>query len=128
MRNMPKSQTESKKRRGRPPGAKSKPTTKPKSQSYVERTLEGLTARLEGGQSLSDVEVPLLLMLLHAHNSKDLIDYNEIFETMKLRISKMEAHLRTQQSIKDAVAGSRRIPSPNAGPPNFSPFDERIQQ
>jgi hypothetical protein len=61
--------------------------------------------------------------MLHAYSSKELLNYEELFEAVKIRVAKIEAHLRTQTSIRQAVDSSRRIPTANLGPPNQSPFE-----
>lgn len=94
----------------------------PKEKTFVQRSLEGMTKRLEKGESLGDLEVPLFLLMLNAHSSKELINYVDKFGAMQDRITKLEAHLRTQQNIRQAVDGSRK-PMQNVGPPNFSPYE-----
>ena len=77
---------------------------------------------MEAGEALSDLEVPLYVMLLHAVASRELLNYEELFEAVKDRVTKIEAHLRTQMNLRQAVEGSRRVPPANVGPPNQTPF------
>lgn len=84
--------------------------------------MEGLTCRMEKGESLSDLEVPLYVMLLHAVSSRELLNYEDLFEAVKARVTKIEAHLRTQTNLRSAVEGSRRVPAAGVGPPNQTPF------
>ena len=91
--------------------------------TFVERALEGMTKRLEAGESLAELEVPLYVMMLHAHNSRELLNYEEAFEAVRQRIANVEAHLRTQQNIRKAMEGGRRVPPQNVGPPNQDPFN-----
>lgn len=107
------------------PGSKKKSKTtqkKAKDKGFAERTLEGLTQRMEKGEALSDLEVPLYVMLLHAVASRELLNYEDLFEAVKTRVTKIEAHLRTQMNLRQAVEGSRRVPAQNTGPPNQNPF------
>ncbi len=91
--------------------------------NYVERALEGMTRRMERGESLSDLEVPLYLLMLKTYASRELVNYNVVFQEMRDRLQGVEDKLQSQVSLRTAVQGSRRIPQPNLGPPNQSPFD-----
>ena len=81
-----------------------------------------MTKRLESGETLGDLEVPLYLLMLNAHSSKELTNYVDVFNQMQDRVAKLEAHLRTQQNLRQAVDGARQ-PLKNVGPKNFSPYD-----
>ena len=81
-----------------------------------------MTARMETGASLTDKEVPLYLMMLHAFNSREMLNYQDLFQTMHDRITQVEARLNTSQNLRQTVEGSRRIPQQGVGPPNQNPF------
>jgi len=104
----------------------STPRKKPleKKPTFVERALEGMTARLEAGETLSDKEVPLYLMMLHAHNSREMLNYKELFVTMQDRVTKVEAHLNTQANLQRVMDSSKRVPNQAYGPPNQNPFPD----
>ena len=89
----------------------------------MERALEGMTKRMEQGTTLSDREVPLYVLLLHAYNSRELLNYFEAWEAVQSRLSTIEAKLNTQESLRHAVQGGRRIPPAGVGPPNQNPFE-----
>ena len=93
--------------------------------TFVERALDGMTRRLEKGETLGDLEVPLFLMMLHAFNSREMTNYTEMFNAVQDRVAKVEAHLRSQVNLRQAVEGGRRVPQPNLGPPNQDPFAQR---
>lgn len=94
-----------------------------KKSSFVERGLEGMTKRLEKGEALSDKEVPLFLMMLHAYNSREMLNYMELFNRVEDRVIQVEARLNTAQNLRQAVEGGRRNPTQNVGPPNQDPFN-----
>jgi len=77
---------------------------------------------METGASLTDKEVPLYLMMLHAFNSREMLNYQDLFQTMHDRITQVEARLNTSQNLRQTVEGSRRIPQQGVGPPNQNPF------
>ena len=93
--------------------------------SFVERALNGMTERLEAGTSLSDREVPLYLMMLHAFNSREMLNYLDLFNKMDDRITSVEARLNTQQNLRQVMDTSKRVPPQEYGPPNQSPFPSR---
>ena len=106
-------------RRKKPGPKKDRPT------SFVERALNGMTERLETGATLSDREVPLYLMMLHAHNSREMLNYMDLFHKMEDRLNALEGRLNTAQNLRQAMDSSRRVPNPNVGPPNQDPFAQR---
>jgi hypothetical protein len=106
--------TEKKKKRGRPPKAKTSTD-----RGFVERALEGMVKRMEEGSALTDKEVPLLCALLQAQNAKALLTENDFYENWERRLGALEAWLNTQRTLQSAMSGSRRAP-PRAGPPNFN--------
>jgi hypothetical protein len=48
-----------------------------------------MTKRLEKGERLSDLEVPFFVMLLHAYNSRDLLNYEEAFIAVRDQVAKI---------------------------------------
>lgn len=84
-----------------------------------------MTKRMERGESLSDKEVPLFVFMLHAFNSRELVNYDELFQAVENRLTAIEARLNTQQAIRQSIEGSRRVPPANLGPPNQNPFQQR---
>lgn len=99
-----------------------KKSPKEKKKTFVERALEGMTSRLEKGETLGDLEVPLFLVMLHAFNSREMLNYEEAFGQVQDRVTKVEAYLRNQTNLRQAVDGSKRVPQPGMGPPNQNPF------
>lgn len=95
---------------------------KEKQKTFVERGLEGMTKRLESGEGLTDKEVPLYLMMLHAFNSREMLNYQDLFQTMHDRITSVEARLNTAANLRQTVEGARRVPAAGVGPPNQNPF------
>jgi len=82
-----------------------------------------MTKRMEQGTTLSDREVPLYVLLLSAFNSRELLNYSEVFEGVKMRLAKIEADINTKMNLRRAVEGSKRIPPQHVGPPNQNPFE-----
>jgi len=78
---------------------------------------------MERGESLSDLEVPLYLLMLKTYASRELINYNVVFQEMRDRLHGVEEKLQGQVNLRTVVQGARRIPQPNLGPPHQSPFD-----
>jgi hypothetical protein len=81
-----------------------------------------MTKRLEKGETLGDLEVPLFLVMLHAFNSREMINYEDSFVAIQDRVTKLEAFLRNQTNLRQAVDGSKRVPQQGMGPPNQNPF------
>jgi len=104
------------KKLGRPPG---------KQRTFVERGLEGMTTRLEKGETLVGQEGPLFLMMLHAYNSREMLNYIELFNRVEDRVTQVEARLNTAQNLRQAIDGSKRVPPQEYGPVNQSPFPPR---
>lgn len=82
-----------------------------------------MTRRLETGDSLNATEVPLYLLMLKVHASRELINYNVVFQEMRDRLAGVEDKLQSQVNLRTVVQGARRIPQPNLGPPHQSPFE-----
>ncbi len=91
----------------------------------MERGLEGMTRRLEKGESFQDKEVVLFLMMLHAFNSREMLNYTELFNRVEDRVTQVEARLNTAQNLRQVMDGSKRVPPEGYGAPNQSPFPPR---
>ncbi len=106
--------TTTKKKRGRPLGAKPPP------KSHVETILEALEKRVESG--LSDMELKCMLVLLQTVESKNnQRDFGDMLRQWETRLVEVERFLNNQQSIQ-ALGARPRSPGPPVGPPRQSPF------
>lgn len=109
--------TDTKIKRGRPVGSKTK-TAEPR--SHVEVILEALEKRVETG--LSDMELTVMMVLLETHQSKGLErKYSELLGQWTERLENMERFINNQQSIM-AMQTKPRSPGPPVGPPRQTPM------
>lgn len=81
-----------------------------------------MTKRMEGGEGLGAHEVPLYVLLLRSRSPQG-PQYKEIFADVVARLSAIEGKLQTEASLRTVTQGARRVPQPNLGPPNQTPFD-----
>lgn len=95
--------------------------TKPSVKSYVTRALDGMTTRLEKGESLQEFEVPLFITLLQAYNSRDLLNYEDVLKEWMEKTDKLAADINSQKSLRSMTQTERWKPPQNAGPPNQGP-------
>lgn len=72
---------------------------------------------MEGGTSLSEHEVPLFVTLLQAHNSRDIMNYENVIREWVAKVQLIEQQISNNRSLQTLAGAQRRIPAANAGPP-----------